>query len=153
MSTFLQVDEQMARLIEAIYKTAESEQRRQTLLQALAPQPGERVLDIGTGPGFVANAIADAVGPTGRVLGVDISEPMLQLARKRCAAKSWVELQSGNANQLPVPDNAFDIAISVQVYEYLPDVLPASERPSVAKLGCRSAPRPSPSSSSIKPAL
>lgn len=125
MSNVLQVDERMARLIEAIYETDESEKRRQTLLHALAPQPGEHVLDIGTGPGFVANAIADAVGPAGRVLGVDISEPMLQLARKRCAAKPWVELQSGNANQLPAADNTFDIAISVQVYEYLADVLPA----------------------------
>jgi ubiquinone/menaquinone biosynthesis C-methylase UbiE len=125
MSNVLQVDERMARLIEAIYETDESEQRRQTLLHALTPQPGERVLDIGTGPGFVANAIADVVGPTGSVLGVDISEPMLNLARKRCATKPWVELQSGNANQLPAPDNAFDIAISVQVYEYLADVLPA----------------------------
>ena len=122
MSTFLQVDEQMARLIEAIYKTAESEQRRQTLLQALAPQPGERVLDIGTGPGFVANAIADVVGPTGSVLGVDISEPMLQLARARCAAKPWIDLQFGNATQLPVAAETFDIAISVQVYEYIPAV-------------------------------
>ena len=125
MSNVLQVDERMARLIEAIYETDESEKRRQTLLHALAPQPGEHVLDIGTGPGFVANAIADAVGPTGRVLGVDISEPMLQLARKRCAAKPWVELQSGNANQLPAADNTFDIAISVQVYEYLADVMPS----------------------------
>lgn len=125
MSTVLQVDERMARLIEAIYETHDSEQRRQTLLHALAPQPGERVLDIGAGPGFVANAIAAVVGPTGSVLGIDISEPMVQLARKRCAAKSWVELKSGNANQLPVPDSAFDIAISVQVYEYLADVMPA----------------------------
>lgn len=125
MSTGLQVDERMARLIEAIYETDDSEQRRQTLLQALAPEPGEHVLDIGTGPGFVANAIADAVSPTGSVLGVDISEPMLHLARGRCAEKPWVELKFGNATQLPVPNEAFDVAISVQVYEYIADVAPA----------------------------
>ena len=122
MSTGLQVDERMARLIEAIYETDESEKRRQTLLQAVAPQPGEHVLDIGTGPGFVAKAIADPVGPTGSVLGVDISEPMLHLARGRCAEKPWVDLQFGNATQLPVADGTYDIALSVQVYEYIADV-------------------------------
>lgn len=122
MSTGLQVDERMARLIEAIYLTDDSEQRRQTLLRAIEPKPGERVLDIGTGPGFVAKAIADAVGPTGSVLGVDISEPMLHLARGRCAEKPWVDLQFGNATQLPVADGTYDIALSVQVYEYIADV-------------------------------
>jgi arsenite methyltransferase len=122
MSTGLQFDERMSRLVEAIYKTEDAARRRQIVIQALQPKPGERVLDIGTGPGFIAYEIADFVGSDGTVLGVDISEPMLQLARQRCAEKPWVQLKVGDATQLPVPDSDFDVAISVQVYEYIRDV-------------------------------
>jgi ubiquinone/menaquinone biosynthesis C-methylase UbiE len=55
-------------------------------LQAAAPQPGERVLDIGCGCGSASLALAQAVGPQGRVLGVDISKPMLDAARRLAAS-------------------------------------------------------------------
>src|SRR5919109_5290378 len=97
MSTGLQFDERMSRLVEAIYKTEDAARRRQTVIQALQPKAGERVLDIGTGPGFIGYEIADFVGSAGTVLGVDISEPMLQLARQRCAEKSWIQLKVGDA--------------------------------------------------------
>jgi len=125
MSTGLQFDEEMARRIEAVYKTQDALRRRQTVLDALQLKSGERVLDIGTGPGFVAHNMADAVGPTGTVLGVDLSEPMLTLARKRCADKPWVDFQTGEATDLPVPGSSFDVAVSVQVYEYVTEVVKA----------------------------
>jgi SAM-dependent methyltransferase len=53
---------------------------------ALAPRAGERILDIGCGSGQTTLDLADAVGSGGRVLGVDISEPLLTLARRRAAA-------------------------------------------------------------------
>lgn len=55
-------------------------------LAAAAPMPGESVLDIGCGTGTTTLRIAEAVGPSGRVLGVDISEQQLALARQRFAA-------------------------------------------------------------------
>jgi ubiquinone/menaquinone biosynthesis C-methylase UbiE len=122
MNTGLQFDEHMVEVIEGMYKAEDTVRRRRAVFQALQPKPGERVLDIGTGPGFIAYEIADFVGPAGTVLGVDISEPMLQLARGRCAEKPWVQLKFGNATQLPVPDSEFDIGISVQVYEYIDDI-------------------------------
>lgn len=61
------------------------------LLRSAAPAPGESVLDIGCGPGSMMLEIAKAVGERGRVLGIDISEPMLDAARQRIAA-------SGRAN-------------------------------------------------------
>jgi SAM-dependent methyltransferase len=51
-----------------------------------AAKSGEHVVDIGCGSGTTAFALADAVGPTGQVTGVDISKPMLELARRRAAA-------------------------------------------------------------------
>jgi arsenite methyltransferase len=125
MSTGLQFDDEMARRIEALYKTQDALRRRQAVLNALQLQSGERILDIGTGPGFVAYEMADAVGPTGAVRGVDLSEPMLTLARERCADKPWVAFQAGEATELPLPDDSFDVAVSVQVYEYVAEVLRA----------------------------
>lgn len=52
-------------------------------IRALAPQVGERVLDIGCGCGQTTLALAQLVGPTGAVVGVDISQPMLEVARAR----------------------------------------------------------------------
>jgi SAM-dependent methyltransferase len=55
-------------------------------LDAAAPAPGERVVDVGCGCGATVLALADRVGPTGHVLGLDVSEPMSAQARRRIAA-------------------------------------------------------------------
>jgi SAM-dependent methyltransferase len=55
-------------------------------LNAAAPAPGEHVIDIGCGCGATVLALADRVGPTGHVLGLDISEPMAARARERITA-------------------------------------------------------------------
>jgi len=62
-------------------------------LQAAAAMPGERVLDVGCGCGSTTLALAQAVGPQGRVLGVDISRPMLDAARRLAAAQSALALE------------------------------------------------------------
>ena len=55
-------------------------------IAALAPKAGERIIDIGCGCGQTVLALAEAVGPRGGVLGVDISEPMLAVARRKAEA-------------------------------------------------------------------
>ena len=92
------------------------------MLKALQLREGERVLDVGSGPGLLAYDMAASVGRDGHVCAIDISEDMLAMSRKRCAAEPWTEFQRANATDLPYPDNAFDAAVSTQVYEYVADV-------------------------------
>jgi arsenite methyltransferase len=133
-------DDEAARRLEALYKTEAIMHRRKALLQILRLVPGERVLDIGAGSGFVALDMADPVGPTGAILGIDVSESMLGLARARCAEKPWVKFEIGDATQLQIPDAAFDVAVSVQVFEYIRDIdLALAEMHRVLRPGGRAA--------------
>ncbi|MGH9039184.1 MAG: methyltransferase domain-containing protein [Acidimicrobiia bacterium] len=115
-------DEAVVQGLEGAYKTEDAARRRRVVLEALALEPGERVIDIGTGPGFVALEMAGVVGPTGAVLAIDTAEGMLALAARRLADRPWVVVQTGDATKLPAEDATFDAAVSVQVYEFIADV-------------------------------
>ncbi len=82
---------------------------------------GDRVLDVGCGPGFYCLELSEIVGSSGSVVGVDSSPAMLHLARARCAGRENVELLEGEATALPVESGTFDGAICVQVLEYVSD--------------------------------
>ena len=118
----LDFDEENARRLEAIYTTPDIVDQRRAIRAALSLQQGERVLDIGSGPGFLAAEMAAEVGPGGRVHGIDPSESMLAGARRRGAP---VEYGTGDALALPFPDEHFDVAVSTQVYEYVEDIAAA----------------------------
>jgi arsenite methyltransferase len=122
MSTQLVFDEEAAQRIEALYLTRDAERRRRIVRDALAASPGERVLDVGSGPGFYCAELLEDVGPSGSVVGVDSSQAMLALAARRCAGHDNIELAEGEATALPVADGRFDAAITVQVQEYVADV-------------------------------
>jgi SAM-dependent methyltransferase len=122
MSEGLRFDEETARRIEGLNLSPDAIRRRSCVLQLLAPRSGERILDIGCGPGFLASELAAAVGPTGSVLALDTSESMLQLARARCAGRPWATVRAGDAQHLDVGGEAFDAFVSVQVHEYVKDV-------------------------------
>jgi arsenite methyltransferase len=124
MTTTLRFDADDSRRVEAVYLTQDMVEQRREVLRLLAPAAGERVLDIGSGPGLLAGELAAAVGPTGRVCGVDVSADMLALARARDlpAGSAPVEYLSAEVERLPYPDNTFDLAVSTQVLEYVPDV-------------------------------
>ena len=115
-------DEEMARRVEAVYMTPDVVEQRRATRAVLSLQPGERVLDIGSGPGFLAAEMAGEVGTDGRVYGIDPSESMLASAGRRDAP---VEFGPGDALVLPFPDEQFDVAVCTQVYEYVEDIAAA----------------------------
>jgi SAM-dependent methyltransferase len=118
----LQFDETTAHALEALYETRDVLRRRSLVHDALGAAAGERILDVGCGPGFYVAEILERVGDGGRVAGVDSSPAMLALAARRVAAHENVELREGGATALPFPDASFDAALSVQVLEYVDDV-------------------------------
>ena len=117
-----QFDEQGARKTEALYLTPDVVAQRARVLAALALAPGERVADLGCGPGLLALDMAGLVGPAGSVDGIDFSTSMVPLAQRRCAAVPWVQLRIGDVGKLPYADGAFDAAVCTQVYEYVADI-------------------------------
>ncbi len=84
---------------------------RETGLRLLAAAPGEHVLEIGFGTGHILAELAKAVGPTGKVFGIDISENMLDHARGVLSNKGLIDrvsLNCGDAESLPYGDDSLD---------------------------------------------
>src|SRR5262245_12561622 len=77
-------------------------------------QPGQTVLDLGSGGGIDVLLAARRVGPTGRVFGVDMTDDMLALAREnqRQAGVANVEFLKGTIESIPLPDQSVDVVIS-----------------------------------------
>jgi arsenite methyltransferase len=90
-------------------------------------QPGEVVLDLGSGGGFDVFLAGPKVGPTGRVIGIDMTPDMLSLARKNTATYREVteldnvEFRLGEIEHLPVADASVDVVISNCVLNLSPD--------------------------------
>src|SRR6476619_5442833 len=77
-------------------------------------EPGQTVLDLGSGGGIHVLLSARRVGPTGKVYGVDLTDEMLALARdkQRKAGATNVEFLKGAIEAIPLPDNSVDVIIS-----------------------------------------
>jgi arsenite methyltransferase len=86
-------------------------------------EPGERVLDLGSGAGTDSLIAAQMVGPEGHVTGVDMTLQMLDKARTAAAelGTTHVEFVEAEAERLPFPDASFDVVISNGVIDLIPD--------------------------------
>lgn len=86
-------------------------------------QPGEQVLDLGSGAGTDSLVAAQMIGPTGSVVGIDMTPEMVATAQAgaRAMGAENVEFLGGEAEELPFPDGSFDVVISNGVIDLIPD--------------------------------
>ena len=120
--SLLAFDEKTAAELESLYHSGDVLRRRRLVRDALCARLGERILDIGCGPGFYVAELLDEVGPAGSVVGLDQSPQMLAIAARRCQAHVNVAFHEAEATALQVDDGTFDGALCVQVLEYVPRV-------------------------------
>ncbi len=91
-------------------------------LAHMALRPGERALDVACGTGIVARLAAIILGPQSSIVGIDLNDRMLDVAREHTrstgAAITW---RQGDVEDLPCPDADFDVVLCQQGLQYFPD--------------------------------
>ncbi|MET9919207.1 methyltransferase domain-containing protein [Streptomyces sp. NPDC006435] len=94
---------------------------KSVMLHALDARPGETALDLGCGPGTDLGALAEAVGSSGRVIGIDSSQEMVEQARRRTENLPAVEVEPGDIHTLPFEDGSIDRARTDRVLQHVTD--------------------------------
>lgn len=90
-------------------------------IEALAPQPGERILDAGCGTGVAVWKILERLGGKGEVTGVDVTGPMLRIAESKLNGQPGVRFLESPIEELPFQDGFFDGVACFNVVSYLRD--------------------------------
>lgn len=92
-----------------------------TLLAASGVRSGDRVLDVGCGPGYLARMMARAVGSEGSVVGIDAAPEMTEYAGRRARHLPSCRFEPGDAQSLAFPDATFDVVVSSLLIHHLPE--------------------------------
>jgi ubiquinone/menaquinone biosynthesis C-methylase UbiE len=95
------------------------------LVDIAALRPGERVLDVACGTGFLARRAAEQVGAAGTVTGIDLNPGMLAVARSVTPPGVAIEWHRANAESLPLPDEAFDVVLCQLGLQFVSDKVAA----------------------------
>ena len=102
--------------------TALLQSHKDRSIELLRLKPGHSAIEIGCGMGRECEAMARLVGPSGKVVGIDASQSLLDQAATRTRSLALpLEFRRGDAHQLPFADNSFDAARGERVFEHLAD--------------------------------
>lgn len=104
-----QISVESARIYEKFYLPSLFAEWPRRVIEAAQIQSGQRVVDVACGTGVLACAVAERIGPQGSIVGVDINEGMLAVAREKAAQIEWLQAP---AEALPLADNSCDAAVS-----------------------------------------
>jgi ubiquinone/menaquinone biosynthesis C-methylase UbiE len=113
-----QLTAEVAEVYESQFVPAFFAQWAPRLLDAAGVGDGQRVLDVACGTGVLARAAAERVGRSGSVVGIDLSEAMLAVARRVRPDLAW---RQGDAADLPFSDGEFDVVVSQMAMMFFPD--------------------------------
>jgi ubiquinone/menaquinone biosynthesis C-methylase UbiE len=91
------------------------------LVELAAIRPGERVLDVACGTGVVTRLVAARTGAEGTVAGVDLNPGMLSVARAAPPADTAIDWYEARAETMPLPDEAFDVALCQLGLQFIED--------------------------------
>jgi arsenite methyltransferase len=119
--TGLEFTNEAARQLEKTYLTGDIIAQRFETIRQLNLSDGERVLDIGCGPGYLCESMGEIVGRHGAVVGIDISSDLIALCNRR-KASTQLSYAVGDATNINQTDASFDVVVCTQVAEYVPDV-------------------------------
>jgi ubiquinone/menaquinone biosynthesis C-methylase UbiE len=117
-----QIPLEVAEFYESAFVPALFAQWAPLLCDAAGIAPGHRLLDVACGTGIAARTAADVVAPGGRVVGLDLNEAMLTVARRIRPNLEWYE---GSIEDLPFPDGSFDTVLWQMALMFFPDRLKA----------------------------
>lgn len=120
--TFQQISVEAAETYEASFVPILFSGLAPHLVDAAGVAPGNRVLDVACGTGIIARVAADRVAEAGRVVGLDLNEAMLTVARR---VRPDLEWHQGDAVALPFPDGAFDVVLCQSGLMFMPDPITA----------------------------
>jgi len=95
------------------------------LIRLAALRSGERILDVACGTGIVARLASQQVGPNGTVAGLDVNPGMLAVARSVTPADMSIEWYESGAEDMPLPDEAFDVVLCQISLQFMTDNLAA----------------------------
>lgn len=106
------------------YKSPDVVAQRRALMSVLSLSEGDRVLDVGCGTGYLLCELSQAVGSSGKAVGVEPSAPMRDFAVEKLkeVGLNNFDVIDGNAYAMPVPDGSVDVVVFSQVLLYVPDV-------------------------------
>jgi len=117
----LEFTDDAAKQLEKLYLTMDVAAQRLETIRHLNLSTGESVLDVGCGPGFLCESMAEIVGRGGTVVGIDISADLIARCNRR-KASTWISYETGDATRLKQSDSSFDVVVCTQVAEYVADV-------------------------------
>lgn len=117
----MQITMDLVKRIDSFNLSPDAVLQRAEVMRQLALLPGERIVDLGCGLGHLCQSMADLVGKTGSVTGVDISPEIVDAASQRNHC-SWLSYECCDIMASHGLGKTFDIATCVQVLEYLPQV-------------------------------
>ena len=118
----LKYNEDAAKQLLALYTTPDVIEQRQRFINSVDIIPGDEILDVGSGPGFLCNEISESLNHNVKIFGIDVSEPLIEYAKQKFSENRRLNFRIGNATDIPFKSNKFDIVISTQVLEYIENV-------------------------------